>query len=161
VVANCQTYWAQSEPQMQELTIPFLGPERARLQYPFRRLLASGARLAMGSDWAVTTANPLEQLEVAVTRVDPEHRDNAPFLPEERLELGAALEAFTAGSAYVNHDDGPDGAGRIAVGRRADLALLDADVLAPGFASAGRVPLADARVELTVAAGLVVHDVLP
>jgi predicted amidohydrolase YtcJ len=155
VVANCQTYWAQSEPQMDELTIPFLGPDRALLQYPFEALRASGARLAMGSDWAVTTANPLEQLEVAVTRVDPENRDNAPFLPQFRLGLAAAVEAFTAGSAYVNHDDE---AGAIRVGARADLAMLDVDVFADGFAHAGRVPLADARVELTVAAGRVVHE---
>jgi predicted amidohydrolase YtcJ len=160
VVANCQTYWAQSEPQMEELTIPFLGEERARLQYPFRRLREIGARLAMGSDWAVTTANPLEQLEVAVTRIDPEHRDNAPFLPAERLGLAEALDAFTAGSAYVNHDDGPAGGGVIGVGRRADLAVLDADPFAPGFGSPGRMPLADARVELTVTGGRVVHDLI-
>jgi predicted amidohydrolase YtcJ len=155
VVANCQTYWAQTEPQMDELTIPFLGPERADLQYPFEVIRATGARLAMGSDWAVTTANPLEQLEVAITRVDPENRDNAPFLPDQRLSLHHAVDAFTAGSAYVNHD--ADG-GVIEVGRRADLAMLDVDVFAPGFAANGRAPLADASVELTVASGVVVHD---
>jgi predicted amidohydrolase YtcJ len=149
VVANCQAYWAQSEPQMDELTIPFLGPERSRLQYPFAGFLASGARLAMGSDWPVTTADPLRQLEVAVTRVDPEQRDNAPFLPEQRLRLDDAVDAFTAGSAYVNHDEH---GGRIAVGARADLVLLDSDIFAPGF------PVADARVRLTVAAGRVVHE---
>jgi predicted amidohydrolase YtcJ len=154
-VVNCQTYWAQSEPQMDELTIPFLGPDRSRLQYPFAELLASGARLAMGSDWAVTTANPLEQLEVALTRIDPEHRSNAPFLPEQRLRLDDALDAFTVGTAYVNHDVN---GGVIEVGRRADLALLDTDVFAPGFATPDSAPLADARVRLTVAAGLVVHD---
>jgi predicted amidohydrolase YtcJ len=157
VVANCQAYWAQSEPQMDELTVPFLGAERAGQQYPFGGIARAGARLAMGSDWAVTTANPLEQIEVAVTRVDPEARDNAPFLPAERLGLEQALSAFTAGSAFVNHDE--DG-GTLAVGRRADLALLSEDVLSPGFAvrSGGRLPLSDVRVELTVAAGTVVHD---
>jgi hypothetical protein len=160
VVANCQTYWAQSEPQMDEWTIPFLGEHRARLQYPFARLRRSGARLAMGSDWAVTTANPLAQLEVAITRVDPERRDNPAFLPAERLGLAEAFDAFTAGSAYVNHDDGPGGGGTIEVGRRADLAVLDTDPFAAGFVSGGRAPLADVRVELTVAAGHVVHDLL-
>lgn len=150
VVANCQTYWAQSEPQMDELTIPFLGPQRARLQYPFAGLLAAGARLAMGSDWSVTTADPLAQLEVAVRRVDPEHRDRPPFLPEQRLTPQQALDAFTAGSAYVNHD--PDG-GVLAVGRRADLVVLDRDPFAPGAD-----PIADARVGLTVASGAVVHE---
>jgi predicted amidohydrolase YtcJ len=155
VVANCQTYWAQSEPQMEELTVPFLGPERAALQYPFEAIRAAGARLAMGSDWSVTTANPLEQLEVAVTRIDPENRDNPPFLPAERLSLDRAVDAFTAGSAYVNHDG--DG-GEIAIGRRADLAILDLDLFADGFVAGGRAPLADASVDLTVASGRVVYE---
>jgi predicted amidohydrolase YtcJ len=148
VVANCQTYWAQSEPQMDELTIPFLGPERSAMQYPFAALLRTGATLAMGSDWAVTTANPLEQIEVAVTRVDPERRDVGPFLPDERLSLTDALTGFTAGSAFVNHDD--EG-GAIAPGRRADLAVLDVDLLAEGAPKP-----ADAKVELTISAGKVV-----
>jgi len=155
VVANCQTYWAQLEPQMEELTVPYLGPERAALQYPFEAIRAAGARLCMGSDWSVTTANPLEQLEVAVTRIDPEHRDNLPFLPQERLALEHAVDAFTAGSAYVNHDH--DG-GVIEVGRRADLAVLDTDIFATGFATPARAPLADVSVELTVASGQVVFE---
>lgn len=149
VVANCQAYWAQMEPQMEELTIPFLGRDRAQLQYPFGDLLRSGAALAMGSDWSVTTANPLEEIEVAVTRIDPENRDNAPFLPEQALPLEAAMRAFTAGSAHVNHDED---AGTLAVGRRADLALLDHNVFT------GSEPIADARVDLTVAGGRVVFD---
>ncbi|MFL6101040.1 MAG: amidohydrolase [Actinomycetales bacterium] len=149
VVANAQAYWAQSEPQMDTLTIPFLGPKRAELQYPFAGLLRAGARLAMGSDWPVTTANPLEQIEVAVTRVDPEHRDNGPFLPAERLSVGQAVDAFTAGSAFVNHDAD---AGRLSPGRRADLAVLDRDIRAiPGR------EIADASVVLTLSAGRVVH----
>ncbi|QMU80395.1 amidohydrolase family protein [Streptacidiphilus sp. PB12-B1b] len=150
VIVNCQAYWAQSEPQMDELTVPFIGVERARLQYPFAHLLASGAKLVMGSDWAVTTADPLQQIEVAVTRTDPENRGNAPFLPEQRLTLDQAVDAFTAGSAHVNHDQQ---GGVIEAGRRADLALLDADLFAPGAP-----PIADARVVLTVAAGRVVHE---
>lgn len=156
VVANCQTYWAQSEPQMDELTLPFLGPQRAQQQYPFASIARSGARLAMGSDWAVTTADPLDQIEVAVRRIDPHHRDNAPFLPGEALGLEQAFSAFTAGSAYVNHD--PDG-GVLRVGGRADLALLSQDVFAPGFCGpGGTLPLADVDVRLTVAAGRVVHE---
>ena len=148
VVANCQTYWAQTEPQMDELTIPFIGRDRAQLQYPFQSLRRAGARLAMGSDWAVTTADPLQQLEVAVRRVDPEHPGNAPFLPEESLDLEVALRAFTAGSAFVNHDDD---AGTLRVGARADLAVLDQDV----FDLGGRI--GQATVVCTVAAGEVVH----
>ena len=152
VVANCQTYWAKSDPQMEELTVPFLGRDRVDIQYPFEGIRAAGARLCMGSDWSVTTANPLEQLEVAVTRAE---RGGPAFLPEQRLGLDVAVDAFTEGSAYVNHDD--DG-GTIAVGMRADLAMLDVDVFADGYVSPRGAPLADASVELTVASGRVVHD---
>ncbi|MFG3720544.1 amidohydrolase [Streptomyces massasporeus] len=155
VVANCQTFWAQSASERDDLTIPFLGADRARLQFPFAALLASGTRLAMGSDWAVTTADPLEQLEVAVTRTSPQDRDHPPFLPEQRISLDDALDAFTAGSAYVNHDDQ---GGRISVGSRADLVLLDTDIFAPGFATGHTAPISDARVQLTVAGGSVVYD---
>ena len=148
VVANCQTYWAQHEPQMDEHTIPWIGPERAELQYPFASFERCGVRLAMGSDWPVTTPDPLRQMEVAVRRIDPDARDNAPFLPDERLSVPTALTAFTSGSAYVNHD--PDG-GLLTVGSRADFAVLDADL----FELDGR--LADAGVQCTVASGQVVH----
>ncbi|MFI7067649.1 amidohydrolase [Kribbella sp. NPDC050124] len=155
VVVNCQAYWAKTDPQMTELTVPFLGPKRVDLQYPFESLRRAGARLAMGSDWSVTTADPLQQIEVAVTRTDPESRSDAPFLPDERLSIDDAVDAFTAGSAYVNHDD--DG-GTLTVGGRADLAILDQDVLAARFASADRFPASNASVRLTVAAGKVVHE---
>ncbi len=150
VAANCQALWAHLEPQMSELTIPFLGEERVAMQYPFGDLLRAGTVLAMGSDWPVTTADPLQQLEVAVTRVGPEHRGSAPFLPAQALALPDAIAAFTRGSAYVNHDE--HDSGTIAVGMRADLAVLDRDILAP---DAG--PIGDARVTTTVASGRVVH----
>jgi predicted amidohydrolase YtcJ len=103
----------------------------------------------MGSDWGVTTADPLQQIEVAVRRVGPEHRDAPAFLPGQRLPLPVAVAAFTAGSAYVNHDDD---AGRIEVGRRADLAVVDRNI----FDAAAGLP-GDARVTHTVAAGALVH----
>ncbi|HEX5936486.1 MAG TPA: amidohydrolase [Actinomycetota bacterium] len=145
VVANCQPYWAQHDPQMDELTIPYLGPDRARLQYPFGSLHSAGATLAFGSDWSVSTANPLEEIEVATRRADPSARDADAFLPEQRLPLHVALAAFTSGSCYVNHDDD---AGRIEQGARADLVVLDRNVF---DAEDGTV--ADARVEHTIVAG--------
>ncbi len=148
VVVNCQTYWAQNEPQNAELNFPVLGPERSAQMYPFASVARTGATLAMGSDWGVTTADPLEQLEVAVHRVASTTRDAEPFLPQEGLTLAAALAAFTAGSAHVNHDDG---GGTIAVGRRADLAVLDTNVFDPG------VLPADATVTHTLVSGRLVH----
>ncbi|MGW1810751.1 amidohydrolase [Streptomyces sp. NPDC002078] len=124
--ANIQPLWAAHEPQMDELTIPFLGPERAAWQYPFGALLRSGARLAAGSDWPVSSPDPLQGIHVAVNRVEPGGTGPV-FLPQERLGLADALTAYTAGSAYVNH---LDDTGRVAVGALADLVVLDRDPFA-------------------------------
>ena len=127
VAANAQPYWACHEGQMDVLTIPFLGEERAGWQYPFRSLRAAGAVLAMGSDWSVSTPDPLLEMEVAVERISDESRGKEEaFLPEERIDLIDALAAFTSGSAYVNHLDADTGT--LEAGKLADLAVLDRDL---------------------------------
>jgi predicted amidohydrolase YtcJ len=137
---------------MDELTVPFLGPDRVGWQYPFASLLRSGARLAMGSDWAVSTPNPLVEIEVAVDRVHPADRGRQPaFLPAERLTLDQAIHGFTMGSAYVNHLD--DTTGSISVGKLADLAVVDRDLFAP---DAG--PVGDAKVLATFVGGVAVYE---
>ncbi|MFI9779545.1 amidohydrolase [Streptomyces sp. NPDC051956] len=127
--ANLQALWAAHEPQMDELTIPFLGPERSAWQYPFGDLQRAGATLAAGSDWPVSSPDPIEAIHVAVNRVLPDAAPGTPvFLPEQRIGLDAALTAYTAGSAYVNHLD--DVTGSITPGRLADLVVLDRDPFA-------------------------------
>jgi predicted amidohydrolase YtcJ len=127
VTANMQALWAAHEPQMDDLTIPFIGPGRAARQYLFRDLLDAGARLAAGSDWAVSSATPMRAIHVAVTRTLP-GTGAEPLLPGQRLDLAEALAAYTLGSAYVNHLDA--GTGRIRPGMLADLVVLDPDPFA-------------------------------
>jgi predicted amidohydrolase YtcJ len=127
--ANIQALWAAHERQMDELTIPFLGPERAARQYPFAGLLAAGARVCAGSDWPVSSAAPLEAMHVAVNRQSPGAPPDGPrFLPEQALTARQFLAAYTAGSAWVNHAE--DETGTLDVGKLADFAVLDADPLA-------------------------------
>ncbi|MFL6183055.1 MAG: amidohydrolase family protein, partial [Actinomycetes bacterium] len=134
----------------EELTVPFLGAERVGMQYPFGSMLRTGARLAGGSDWSVTTANPLEEIDVMVNRRNPAQPDAAAFLPEERVPLDVAVAAFTSGTAYINHDE--HDSGRLAPGMRADIAVLDRNIFALEDGT-----VADALVDLTLAAGKVVH----
>ena len=130
VTANMQALWAAHEPQMDELTIPFIGPERTARQYVFGDLLAAGARLAAGSDWSVSSANPLRAAHVAVNRSlqGATGAEAEPFLPAQALTLAQALAAYTIGSAYVNHLD--DQTGSITEGKLADLVVLDTDPFA-------------------------------
>jgi predicted amidohydrolase YtcJ len=104
----------------------------------------------MGSDWSVTTANPLWEIEIAVERRYRELPDRDVFLPDERLELVDALAAFTSGSAYVNH---LDETGSLEVGKLADLAILDRDVFDRGAGAVG-----EARVVGTFVGGAPVHE---
>jgi len=124
--ANIQPLWACHEPQMDKLAIPLLGPQRTQWQYPFRSIAATGAAIAAGSDWPVSSPDPIQGMHVAVNRVAPGGEDE-PLIPEEQLTLSAALSAYTAGTARINH---ADQSGRIAVGLLADLVLLDRDPFA-------------------------------
>jgi predicted amidohydrolase YtcJ len=153
VVANGQPLWACNEPQMIELTKPFLGPERSTWQYPFGSLLRSGAQLAFGSDWAVSSCDPLEEMHVAVNRTEPPgyvygggaREEDEVFLPGERITLADAIHAFTMGSAFVNH---LDETGSIEPGKLADLIVLDRNLFEQ---PADRIT--DAKVELTLVEG--------
>jgi len=156
VTANAQPLWACYDKQMTELTLPFLGPERSVWQYPFGSLARSGASLAIGSDWPVSSPNPLWLLHVAVNRLAPwdtaaeaDPRSSEPFLPGEGLDLPAALAAYTAGSARVNHFDD---SGSIQAGYRADLVMLDRNLFDYPAGEIG-----DAQVDLTMAGGRIVY----
>lgn len=126
VIANMQPLWACHEPQLDELAIPFLGPQRAAWLYPFGDLLRGGAPLAAGSDWPVSSADPWRAMHVAVHR----SLDGPVLLAGQRLSPSDALLAYTSGSVYAN---GYDDAGVIAPGRLADLVLLSGNPFESNF----------------------------
>ncbi|MCZ6779851.1 MAG: amidohydrolase family protein [Acidobacteriota bacterium] len=128
VAANFQPLWAYADNYITDLTIPFIGSERSRWLYPIGSLLRSGAVIAFGSDWSVSTANPFEEIEVAVTRMGANGETTEPFLPDERINLPSALAAFTINAAYVNSLE--EKTGSIEVGKLADLVVLDRNLFA-------------------------------
>jgi predicted amidohydrolase YtcJ len=153
VVANMQPLWARHEDQMDLLTIPFLGTRRAAWQYPFGSLQRAGAALASGSDWPVSTANPLEIIHTSVNRahVGAAGLAAAPFLGEQALSLADALIAHSLGTAYLNHDE--QRSGSIEVGKAGDIVILDRDIFAAPVAEIG-----SATVAYTIIGGEIVYD---
>ena len=127
VTATAQMLWACFDDQMVDLTLPFLGEERAGWQYPFGDLDRAVGHLAAGSDWPVSTPDPLAAIHVAVNRcahgVDGREGEEA-FLPQQALGLERAFAAYTSGSARINHRDE---AGALRPGAVADLVVLDRD----------------------------------
>jgi predicted amidohydrolase YtcJ len=116
VIANVEPYWAQPDDIQTRLTIPRLGPARSAAQYPMAGLLSVGARLSFGSDWPVTTMNPLAGLAVAVRR---------DWLPDHHLTVPQALRIMTAGAAYQARAESTRGT--LTAGAIADLVWLSAD----------------------------------
>ena len=152
VIANAQPYWAVHESQMDELTIPRLGPERSGWQYPFGSLLAAGATLAMGSDWAVSTPDPLLQMEVAVTRIERRAPWRTTAVPPRRAARpDGRPRRVHDGTALVNHLESE--VGSIEVGKAADLVVLDRDLFDRGAGAIG-----ETRVVATFIDGIAVHE---
>ena len=132
VTANVQGFWAGSFVPHDHLHQSTATDHPESLEYPFGRLQAAGARLAAGSDWPVTTPDPLVCSRTATgVYVDPEHRKA--LTEDDRLDLGSMLAAYTAGSAYVNGRE--HSTGRIARGFLADLVVLDRNVFSDDAAS--------------------------
>jgi predicted amidohydrolase YtcJ len=129
IAANAQALWACRDMQLTELTLPFLGAERSAWLYPFGDLHRAGARLVMGSDWPVSSPDPLQAMHVAVNRWPYDDRSEA-FLPHQALDLETAFAAYTSGSAWINRRDETDGAGELSPGGVADLVVLDRDPFA-------------------------------
>lgn len=136
VTGNIQPLWACNDEQMIDLTIPFLSPKALEQQYVFGSLLNADARLAIGSDWPVSSPDPLGAMHVAVNRMRIDLAE-PPLLVAEGMTIVDALDAYTRGSAYVNRLDASTGS--ISIGHAADLAVLDADVLAVDSADIGAV----------------------
>ena len=125
VIPNMQPLWAQLDALMVELTVPRLGADRAERQYRMASLLDTGAKLALGSDWPVSSGAPLEGIAVAVSRQTAEGTPAGGWTPHEVLPVERALSAYTAGVAYQAFAE--HRWGTITPGASADLVWLDRD----------------------------------
>lgn len=121
VIANFEPYWAQCDAVMRDLTIPHLGHDREGWQYLIGSVLRSGAHVSFGSDWPVTTKDWRPAFATAVTRHSHLEPGAESWLPEERISAGAALTAYTRGTAYQAF---ADNRGTLDIGHTADLVWL-------------------------------------
>jgi predicted amidohydrolase YtcJ len=157
VTANFQPLRACRDEQNDQLTLPFVGPERAAWQYRVGSLQRLGGRLAFGSGWPAFSADPLQAMHVAVNRMlsarlgEPGSVETTlPLLPAEAITVDAAIGAFTAGVAFLNHEE--DTAGTLEAGKVADLAVLSQDLYTVPPTAIGHTTVA-----MTIASGRVVH----
>lgn len=128
VAANFQALWAYPDPYITDLTVPILGPERSGRLYPIGSVARTGAVIAGGSDWSVSSMNPLEAIEVALTRRGPDDPPGEAWLPGERVDLETMIRAYTVNGAWLCREEA--GRGTLGAGRAADLVVLDRDLFA-------------------------------
>ena len=150
VIANFQALWASKDKHYDEITFARMGKKRSKHLYPINSLHQRGVTLAFGSDWYVTSANPLLAIEVAVTRLDPDGYSNDPLLLNESIDLATAIKAATLGSVYGNFLEHETGS--IEVGKLADLIVIDNNLF--------EIPpseISEAQVMLTMFGGEIVY----
>ncbi len=148
VIASVQPYHAIDDGRFAERRI---GPERIKTTYAFRTFLDHGVHLAFGTDWDVAPLAPMWTIYAAVTRatLDGKHPDG--WIPEQKLTVPEAVEAYTVGSAYAEFQEKEKGS--ITAGKLADMVLLSDDI----FTTDPRT-IKDVKVELTVVGGRIAYS---
>jgi predicted amidohydrolase YtcJ len=147
IIPSVQPYHAIDDGRWAESVI---GAERAQYTYAFGSLMTAGATVAFGSDWSVAPAEPLYGIYAAVTRetLDGDHPGG--WVPEQKVSVEQALQAYTVNGAFASFEENEKGS--LAVGMLADIAIIDRDIT--------QIPAAqirDARVVRTIVDGRTVY----
>lgn len=148
VIASMQPTHATSDKNMAEDRV---GPRRILGGYAWRRLLASGAVIASGSDFPVELSNPFHGLYAAVTRQDRDGEPAGGWYPDQALTRAEALHSFTLAAAFAAHQE--ERLGSLEPGKWADFILIDRD-----YFTIPASEIDDIRVMQTWVAGEKIYD---
>lgn len=148
VIASVQPYHAIDDGRWADKRI---GPERSKTTYAFRTFLENKVRLALGTDWSVAPLNPMETIYAAVTRATLDGKNPNGWVPEQKITVAEAVEAYTLGSAYAEFQEREKGS--VTPGKLADLVILSDDIF-----SIPKPAIRDVKVEKTIVSGRVVYE---
>lgn len=156
VIANLSPLWMLPDPWETVFAPRLFGPERSARLFETRSFLADGVTVVFGTDWPVTGLSPVAGLETATTRrypggKDPHGREDSPLVAREAIDLPQAIEAYTLAGARLLHAEVERGS--LAVGKAADLVVLDRNLLESEPLARHR-----ARVDMTLVGGRVVYE---
>ncbi len=150
VAANFQCMWCYPDVYI-DLAVDIVGESRVQAFYPVRRIMESGGRIVGGSDWDVSSLNPLDAIETAVRRQNPFENGGEVLGENEDINLAEALEMYTRNAAYTMRLENLSGS--IEVGKSADLIVLDRNLF--------EIPVTEineAQVLLTLLHGIAVYS---
>jgi len=151
ILANYQTLWAQPNPEADALVGAMLGEARMQWSYPIGEFIRQGVTCMLSSDWGVTTFEPFQIIQCAVTRQSPLTGEAGPaHTPQHRISIEDAVKGYTLHAAHAAWRD--DCTGSLSVGKYADLILLDRDLF-----SISPYDIGQTQVLLTLLEGREVH----
>src|SRR6476661_8364474 len=104
-----------------------LGHERTRYSYAWRSFLDHGVTLAFGTDWPVAPLDPIVGVYAAVTRATLDGKNAGGWIPEEKITLPEAIEAYTMGAAFAEFQDSEKGS--ISPGTLADMVIVSDNIV--------------------------------
>src|SRR4051812_36211102 len=147
VIASMQPYHAIDDGRWAEGR---LGHERTRYSYPWRSFLDQGVTLAFGTDWPVAPLDPMLGLYAAVTRATLDGKNPGGWIPEEKITLPEAIEAYTMGAAFAEFQDNEKGS--ITPGKLADMIILSDNIF-----DLKQEAIRNVKVKTTIVGGKVVY----
>ena len=151
VIASMQPLHSYPDADTLKVWSPNIGPERTTRAWVWHSILASGGRLAFGSDWPVVTLRPWPGVQTALTRQTAEGKPAGGFVPNERITLPQTIEAYTLGAAYAGHREKTEGS--LQPGKVADLIILNQNLFKIPANQANKT-----QVLLTMVGGKVVYQ---
>lgn len=125
VIANMQPLWAQCDGMLLSCQ-PRLGIKRLEALYRMRDLLDSGATISFGSDWPVSSPNPLSGIATAISRTTAAGEPAGGWTIEQAISSEEALDAYTS---KVQYQLSGNLSAPLAIGQPADFIVLDSDIL--------------------------------
>ncbi len=151
VIASFQPLHANPEPNWMGSWITNVGPEREQRAFAWKMVEAAGGRLAFGSDWPVVTIDPWKGMQLAVTRQDFDGQPPNGWIPQLRVSLEDAVQAYTLGGAYAMHREHDEGS--IEVGKLADMILVSQNIFTINPHKIG-----ETKVKTLVVGGKVIYE---
>jgi len=151
VTANFQALWAWPDSWITGINLPVVGQDRVDRMYPIGSVHRAGGRIVGGSDWAVSSVNPLEAIETAMRRQDPAGQVPGVLNASEAVDLPTMIAAYTREGAWLMHQE--NDVGTIETGKRADFVVLDHNLF-----EIPATDISDVKVTLTVLDGRVIYQ---
>jgi predicted amidohydrolase YtcJ len=147
VIASMQPYHAIDDGRWAEAR---LGHGRARYSYAWHSFLDHGVTLAFGTDWPVAPLDPIQGLYAAVTRATLDGKNPGGWIPEEKITLPEAIEAYTMGSAFAEFQERDKGS--ITPGKLADMVIMSDNIF-----DVKPEAIRNVKVQTTITGGKVVY----